>query len=278
MLLAIDVGNTRTKVYNLTRGGELSFETPTIIDKENAKKVINPGLQKDVAMIGASVVPKVGRFIDEASEEVLGKKPVWINASMDLGLKIAYKTPETLGADRLANVLGAFEVCDPPFIIVDLGTATKFEAVDHEGTYLGGSIMPSAQMGLRSLRFETAQLPTIQPERPKTWIGTDTKSAILTGAMFGHEYAVHGLLNHYHGYLSAAIYELEADGMQDVDGWSARLEKRGKHKVTAILTGGNEHVLRPLHSSNFGGLIFIREPSLTAKGLEVAAKRLGLIS
>src|SRR5689334_8251474 len=108
MLLAIDVGNTRVKIHNLDRGGTLSFETPTILDVENAKKVINPGLDRNIRIIGASVVPKVRDLIDKASEEVLKIKPVWINAALPLGLVIDYKTPETLGADRLANVLGAF--------------------------------------------------------------------------------------------------------------------------------------------------------------------------
>src|SRR5579885_202895 len=156
MLLAIDVGNTRVKVHNLDRGGTLSFDTSTIIDLANARKIVNPGTVKDIKMIGASVVPNVKKLIDEASEDVVGGKPIWIDASMPLGIQIEYRTPETLGADRLANVLGGFELCKPPFIVVDLGTASKFEVVDEAGRYVGGSIMPSAQMGLQSLSSETA--------------------------------------------------------------------------------------------------------------------------
>lgn len=277
MLLAIDVGNTRTKVYNRTRGGELFFETASIIDKEHARKVIEPGLQKDMTMIGASVVPSVRRFIDEASEELLGKKPVWIDASMQLGVPIAYKSPETLGADRLANVIGALDIAKPPLIVVDLGTATKFEAIDHEGKYLGGSIMPSAKMGLKSLRSGTAQLPEVDAKKPDVWIGTDTSSAILTGAVWGHEYAVRGMIAHYYGYLASGTYELVESGFANVEEWAEQLDKRGGYReVTAIVTGGYEKLIHSFKDRQLKGLHVRREPNLCAIGLEIAAKRLGL--
>jgi type III pantothenate kinase len=278
MLLAIDVGNTSTKVYNMPRGGQRTFDTPAIINRESARQVIDPGMHKDVVLIGASVVPNVKKYIDEASEEVIGKKPVWIEASMPLGVTIAYKTPETLGADRLANVLGALELAKPPIIVVDLGTATKFEAISHDGIYLGGSIMPSAQMGLRSLRSDTAQLPTVAAQIPQEWIGTNTTSAILTGAMYGHEYGVHGMLSHFYGYLGAATHELEEKVFANIDEWTESMEKRGGYyEVTAIFTGGNLGTLRDLQGPKTKGLRVLREENLTAIGLSIAAKRLGLV-
>jgi len=274
MLSAIDVGNTLTKVYNLDRGGTVTLETPTIIDVENALKVIKPGTAKDIVLIGASVVPKVQKLIDQACDEARVRKPTWIHATMPLGVQIDYKTPETLGADRIANVLGAFELCEPPFIVVDMGTATKLEVVDHERRYIGGSILPSAQMGLRSLRFDTAQLPTVQMNDHPPMIGVDTQSAMLTGAVLGHRFAVEGFITHYSSLLIGDIFEIERIG---ADEWlKNRADSHKARNVNVVITGGNAKLLeKSIRPQKHLKVIF--EPRLTAIGLEAAARRLGIV-
>jgi type III pantothenate kinase len=273
MLLAIDVGNTKTKVHNLSRGGTLSFDTPVIRDIADAGALVYWEKERATSIIGASVVPNVRDLIDEASYDFLSIDPVWIDASSPLGLKIGYKTPETLGADRIANVLGAFEICNPPFVVVDLGTATKFEVVDREGTYVGGSIMPSSEMGLRSLKSGTSQLPSVQLDATIPLIGTDTKSAILTGAALGHRFGVGGLTMHYVTYAGGGIHELERFG---VDEWLSKPELHAFSKVTVVVTGGNASQFPTPEIGSSRGIEYVREPRLTALGLEVAARRLGL--
>lgn len=253
MLLAIDVGNTRTKVYNLDRGGKVEVETSSIVDVESARKPLGIDRHSGIKIIGCSVVPRVATLIDEACKDTLGLKPVWIDGLSPLGLKIEYRTPETLGADRVANVLGALKIAQPPLIVVDLGTATKIEAVDSEGTYVGGSIMPSAQMGLKSLEAETAQLPEVSDDEPLPLIGQDTRSAILTGVMFGLRYGIEGLAKQYLTLMS--------------------LNTPLPRRASLVVTGGNARLVQPM-----AGLEVLREAQLTAIGLAEAAKRLGLAS
>src|SRR6476620_8498229 len=135
MLLAIDVGNTRVKIES-SRGGYSSALTADIETVADAIELIKTATNNDLRVIGCSVVPKVARLFDEACRQLSAAEPVWIDASMQLGVKILYKSPQTLGADRIANVIGALTLAKPPCIVVDIGTATKLEAIDLDGNYL----------------------------------------------------------------------------------------------------------------------------------------------
>src|SRR2546423_14267670 len=116
MLLAIDVGNTLTKVWNVTRGGHAGKRTSEIANAADAKELLDSARNKDLKIIGCSVVPSVSIIFDEASRDLSTREPTWINASLPLGIDIRYETPTTLGADRIANALGALELCKPPII------------------------------------------------------------------------------------------------------------------------------------------------------------------
>lgn len=270
MLLAIDVGNTRTKVYNRTRGGELTFETSSIVDLQSAAKVLGIGRHSGATIIGASVVPRVAQLIDEASRESHCSPPVWISGLTPLGFRIAYTTPETLGADRVANVLGALQIATPPLIVVDLGTATKIEAVDHEGTYLGGSIMPSAQMGLRSLQTDTAQLPEVTLGGHAALVGTDTESAIRSGVVLGHRFGIDGLVRHYYSLLAYDVMGIFDEPPREV-------RSKEPRAVSLIITGGNADLFpTPAYYGDSINILGRRESQLTAIGLSAAAKILGL--
>ena len=100
-------------------------------------------------------------------------------------IKIAYTTPNTLGCDRLAAVLGAFFLRPHEnFIVIDCGTCITYE-VFVDGTYLGGSILPGMQMRFRALNSYTEALPLVQPEKNDLLFGEDTISAIRTGVQNG---------------------------------------------------------------------------------------------
>ena len=250
MLLAIDVGNTRTKVWNITTGSRAAFPTAEIRNHDDAAGIIGVKTDQQIQIIGASVVPRAREQIDDASEDFWGSTPVWIYSSLPLGLSIRYETPDTLGADRLANAIAAAALYEAPSIVVDLGTATKVEAIDKDKSYLGGAILPGIQMGLNSLHSSTSQLPNFAPEWIDSPIGRNTKGSILSGTVLAHAHAIAGLIRSFEQAIGPS---------------------------TIIFTGGDRNILHiDEQSGPFRGMNIKEESALTMLGLEQAAKRLGL--
>jgi type III pantothenate kinase len=91
-----------------------------------------------------------------------------------------------VGADRLVNALAAGRLYGTPAVVVDFGTATTFDAVAADGAYVGGAIAPGLEIGLEALATRTAKLPRIELREPTRAIGTDTESAMRSGAVFGY--------------------------------------------------------------------------------------------
>src|SRR5690606_17210513 len=105
----------------------------------------------------------------------------------------AYSTPETLGNDRLANAVAANTMFpDQNCLVIDIGTCLKFDFVNAENKYLGGSISPGYQMRFRALHTYTEKLPLISPKHPNELIGSSTETSIRSGVY-------NGLLNEIEG-------------------------------------------------------------------------------
>ncbi|MCX7642704.1 MAG: type III pantothenate kinase [Armatimonadetes bacterium] len=133
-----------------------------------------------------SVVPPVTTSIVEMSERFFGAKPLVVTGALDLGIRNAYQPPEAVGADRLVNAVAAIHFYGIPCIVVDFGTATTFDAIDRNGTYLGGAIAPGIMMAAESLFQRTAQLPRVALNRPRKAIGRSTVESIQSGLIFGY--------------------------------------------------------------------------------------------
>ena len=249
MLLAIDVGNTCVKIEN-SRGGHKIALTEDVKSRKDAAALIEPITKNELRIIGCSVVPSVAKVFDQACKMMSGHDPVWINAFIPLGVNILYKSPETLGSDRIANVIGALTLAKPPCIVVDVGTATKLEAIDQDGNYLGGSIMPGIAMSLKNLNLGTAQLPLITATWPLHPIGDDTESSMMTGTVLAHAHGIAGLIRDYETRIGPS---------------------------TIIFTGGARTILMISDRVGpFKGMNIIDESRLTTIGLQAAARRLGI--
>ena len=98
-----------------------------------------------------------------------------------------YKTPVTLGLDRIASVAGAQKrFPEKNVLVIDAGTCIKYDFINKKGEYLGGSISPGLNMRFKALHNFTDRLPLIKPEPVRTITGDSTKNSILTGVVFGH--------------------------------------------------------------------------------------------
>jgi type III pantothenate kinase len=185
--LLIDIGNTHAKM-RLASEQRLSGSTRRIptADLLNAGAASRwhaalDGWRYD-AVVLASVVPVASaRMV-----RVLGGAALLrIHPGLDTGVDLrGYPGRKTLGADRLADIAGAWALYGPgPMIVADLGTAAVFNAIDASGAFLGGVIAPGLAAIHGSLPAHTAQLPRIKLQTPARAIGRTTREALLAGAV-----------------------------------------------------------------------------------------------
>lgn len=186
MFLALDIGNSETKAG--LHDGAAWVRTgrwPTDAGDAAAKlKALADEARVDAAGL-ASVVPARTAAWAGAVREAFGVAVGTVQAAMPLPFRLAYTTPETLGADRLAAAAAAWRHfgrgAGRPVIALDAGTAVTTEAVTADGRYLGGAIAPGAPLLRRALAEQTAQLPEVDWPDPLSPIGASTRAAIQAG-------------------------------------------------------------------------------------------------
>lgn len=209
MLWAIDVGNTHT-VFGLYRDGQWDpvhrFVTHSLGTEDEIAARLKalmgelPGAPVTIASVNPIVEEDISRF----SREYLRVEPKYLRKGSDVGIDVRYQPESAVGADRIANVLGALEFTKPPFIVVDFGTATTFDVVSADGAYEGGAILPGPDTLMDSLTAKTAKLPRVPLVVPQSAIGRDTPSALQSGVVLGYIGAIRTILDRTLGELGAA--------------------------------------------------------------------------
>ncbi|MXO90336.1 type III pantothenate kinase [Pontixanthobacter aquaemixtae] len=207
MLLAADVGNTNV-VFALFDGGEIKTRWRIATDPRRTgdeyavwliqlMKIEGYSREDITQIIFASVVPRADHNLTVLSQKYFGITPL-IAGKGDAawGFEIDVDRPETLGADRALNCVAAHEKYEGDLIVVDFGTATKFEALDFNGTYKGGIIAPGINLSLDALVGKTAKLPRIAIRAPdtKSVIGRNTEDQMLIGVFWGYVAMMEGLI------------------------------------------------------------------------------------
>ncbi|MCB1133113.1 MAG: type III pantothenate kinase, partial [Verrucomicrobiae bacterium] len=112
-----------------------------------------------------------------------------------LGMAVDYPDPEGIGADRLANAVGAVARHGFPAVVIDFGTAVTFDVISDQPAYCGGVIAPGLGAMTGYLVRRTALLPLIEIEEPVAAIGKSTTQAMQAGAVFGYRGLVRGILD-----------------------------------------------------------------------------------
>lgn len=230
MQLIIDVGNTKIKLA-IFQGDKLLEKRETYLETF-VEVVID--LVKDHA-VKRAIISSVGRLNEQQMRAVQNRFPtVVLNHNTALPFKNAYKSPETLGVDRLALV-SAFAKAYPKQngLIIDAGTCITYDFINAEGVYLGGAISPGLRLRYTSLHNLTANLPLLETKEVEQWIGDTTESAIHSGV--------------YNGLI------------QEIDGVIAQYKDKYEPLVV-ILTGGDAHILsKRLKNSIFAHSNFLLE-------------------
>jgi len=194
MVAVFDVGNTNIHM-GLYEGRvlshKLSFPTKKRLPLSSIKRIMKDSQLAGVAV--ASVVPDLTvQLIKICREQKI--KPVIVSSKLKCGLKYGYHNPATLGADRIAAVVGALSCYNRDLIVVDAGTAITIDVATRGGYHLGGIILPGMRILAELMHKRTAQLPQVKASKPKNLIGRSTEECIQTGIFNGTMAMIRGLI------------------------------------------------------------------------------------
>lgn len=201
MLLTIDIGNSNI-VLGIFDGDQLvetqRVETNKSGDVGFYNKHLGEALGERVkqiegVMIG-SVVPELDDVLKHVSKELFKKEPLFADTSLDTGLKDLSCKPSELGADRLSDIVAATILYPGKSIVVDLGTAIKFEAISEEKEYLGGAIAPGIGISFDALITGASKLSDLKLENPTTSLGSDTSGQLNAGFVLGFASMISGMV------------------------------------------------------------------------------------
>src|SRR5215207_10070337 len=163
----------------------------TAVLRENG---VDPAEIRRVAM--CSVVPPALYPIRGACLKYFRCEPFVLQAGVKTGLKVKYRNPHEVGADRIAGAIGAtLRRPGANIIVVDCGTATTLDVVTANGDYLGGAILPGVGISVEALAGRTAKLPTVEIARPVSPLGRSTIESIQAGVYHGHVGAIRRLID-----------------------------------------------------------------------------------
>lgn len=188
MILVCDIGNTRIK--SCLFDGENISEYKSYLTFDEFRSSAERCEYSNC--IFSSVVPAISDQLNEFINGTTGVSPRMISRDSDFNLKIDYKSPATLGIDRLCSAEGAFYLFNKSgksmgksdiIVSVDFGTATTLNIIRHPDIFTGGLILPGVKMMFDSLSVNTAQLPRVTEEDFSGPLGRDTKSSIAAGVI-----------------------------------------------------------------------------------------------
>ncbi len=248
MLLAIDIGNTNVTI-GVFDGDDLRttfrFATDTRKMPDEYAVTINQLLPlqgmalRDIDAVAlCSVVPPLTPSFVDLARTYFDVEPLEVGSGTRTGIRVRYDAPRDVGADRVVDAAAAFKMFGGPVIVVDVGTATVFDAVNDQGDYLGGAIAPGISIAADSLFHSTAMLRRVELAPPPTAIGRNTIHALQAGLVLGYSELVKGMVGRFKDELG--------------------------HQASVVATGGLAEVV-----ASEAGVFDSVDPNLTLTGLKI---------
>ena len=247
MILTLDVGNT-----NITCGvfdGDVivaSFRITTKMPRtsdEYGMILYNLLEQNNIQpmdigdAIICSVVPNVMHSLRGGLVKYFHITPIIVEAGIKTGIRIVTPNPQQIGADRIVDAVGAYEIYGGPVLVIDFGTATTYDFVDESGAFLGGITAPGIRISAKALSEDAAKLPEIEIKKPESILGKDTITSMQAGIVYGQIGQTEYIINKVK-------------------------EEVGLENVKTVVTGGLGRII-----ANETTCIDIYDPNLTLKGI-----------
>ena len=253
MLFAIDVGNT-----NITMGLfdgeklEKTFRMTTGISRTSDEFGVFLGellrmrnLPLDVIdeVIIASVVPNVMHSLTNGIRKYFKLDPLIVEPGVKTGINITIPNPRQLGADRIVDAVAAYHMYGGPVLVIDFGTATTYDLVNGDGSFIAGVTSPGIRLGANALWSGTAKLPEIEIKVPDTVLCKDTISSMQAGVCLG-----------YIGQTEYIVRHMK--------------EEANLGEIKVVATGGLGRIIASETS-----MIDVYDPNLTLKGMNLIYKK-----
>jgi type III pantothenate kinase len=241
--LVIDIGNTFTKIA--------VFELDELLTVEQFETVplTRPGELIDQYNVKKAIVSSVKKNVEPWQAGLTGKVPlVTFNNTMTSGIQNHYLTPETLGTDRMAAVIGASHIYPGQnSLVIAGGTCITYDYVDAGRNYFGGSISPGLNMRYKAVNYYTAGLPLINADAGFTpGYGNTTETAIRSGVQNGIKFELTGFIESY---------------------------KAVDNQLNIVLSGGDSIFFDTLLKNSIFAPYIKIEPYLVLKGLNAAIQK-----
>lgn len=249
MLLVIDVGNTNItlgifKAEELVASFRMTTKTPRTSDEYgiticNLLNSRNVAVNEIEAVIMASVVPGIMHSLKNSIIKYLNKTPFEIGTGTKTGIKIVTPNPKEIGADRIVDAVAAYEIYGGPLIVIDFGTATTYDLISEDASFLAGITSPGIRICADALWNETAKLPEIEIKKPASILAKETITSMQAGLVYG-----------YIGQTEYIVKKI--------------IEESGIQNMKVIATGGLGKII-----ADATDVIQIYDPTLTLKGLRI---------
>lgn len=253
MLLCLDVGNSQ--IYGGLFEGDLlrvqfrrtsqlrssSDELGVFFRSVLRENNVNPDEISRVAI--CCVVPDLLYSLRACCQKYFGLDPLVLRPGIRTGLKIAYRDPKEVGADRIADAVGAVTMFpDRNLIVADFGTATTICAITRYKEFLGGNIIPGVRLSMEALEERTAQLPAVEILPPRTALGRSTVESIQSGLYWSNV----GMVRELIGRITTEEFSDEAPVVIGTGGFAQLFnrEELFDHVVPDLILAGLQEIVR----------------------------------
>jgi type III pantothenate kinase len=188
------------------------------------------------------VVPPLTEAYVAALSALTSLEPLVIGPGVRTGIRIHYDRTQDVGADRIVDAVAAHQLYGGPLVVVDIGTATVFDAVTADGDYIGGAISPGMEIAADAMFRNTSQLRRVEMVAPDRVIGRSTVASMQSGFIYGFAELIEGMLVRF----------------------KAELNPDAPDKVSVVATGGLANLMAQ-HTESFNHV----NPELTLIGLRM---------
>lgn len=253
MILCLDVGNTQIyggvfqddelqvqfRRTSQTRGS--SDELGVFFRSVLRENQVDPDAIDVIAI--CSVVPDLIYSLRACCQKYFDIDPLVLRPGIKTGLKISYRDPREVGADRIADAIGAVKLFpNQNLIVADFGTATTLCAITRNKEFLGGNIIPGVKLAMDALEAKTAQLPSVEILPPDSAVGRTTVESIQAGLYWSNVGMVRELVNR----ISAEVFADQAPLVIGTGGFASLFnrEKLFDHVVPDLILTGLLEVIR----------------------------------
>ncbi|HKI73811.1 MAG TPA: type III pantothenate kinase [Pseudomonadales bacterium] len=250
MILCLDVGNSQ--IYGGVFEGDqlrMQFRRTSLLRSSSdefgvffrsvlRENGVDPDLVQDIAI--CCVVPDLLYSLRACCQKYFRIEPLVLRPGTKTGLKIRYRDPREVGADRIADAVGAISLYpDRNLIVTDFGTATTLCAITRDREFLGGDIVPGVRLSMEALETRTAQLPAVEMVPPDSALGRSTVESIQAGLYWSNVGMVRELVRR----ISDEVFEGEKPLVIGTGGFSQLFNREALFDVMIpdlILTGLRE--------------------------------------